>query len=85
MARDGHSFVDDQVQLQLIALACNLRNFLRSLTLPGSVKHGLLTTLREKLLGIGAIVITHARYVVFQMREVAICKWLFEAIRKRIR
>jgi hypothetical protein len=30
------------------------------------------TTLREKLIKIGAKVITHARYVVFQMAEVAL-------------
>ena len=35
------------------------------LTLPRSVKHWSLTTLREKLIKIGAKVVTHSRYVIF--------------------
>ena len=42
----GHDFVDNQVRLQLFALAYNLGNFLRRLALPPSVKHWSLTTLR---------------------------------------
>ncbi len=45
-----HDFVDNQVRLQLFALAYNLGNFLRRLALPGSVKQWSLTTLREKLI-----------------------------------
>ena len=44
------------------------------------MKHWSLTTLREKLLKIGAKVVTHARYVTFQMAEVAVsrnCSGLF--------
>ena len=80
-----HDFVDNQVRLQLFALAYNLGNFLRRLALPRSVKHWSLTTLREKLVKIGAKVVTHARYVVFQMAEVAVPKRLFRAILDRIR
>ena len=75
-----HDFVDNQVRLQLFALAYNLGNFLRRLALPRSVKHWSLTTLREKLVKIGAKVVTHARYVTFQMAEVAIPQWLFRTI-----
>jgi len=46
-------------------------NFLRRLALPQSVKHWWLTTLKEKLVKIGAKVVTHARYVTFQMADVA--------------
>jgi len=49
------------------------------------VKHWSLTTLREKLIKIGAKVVHHARYVVFQMAEVAVPKKLFRAILERIR
>ncbi len=56
-----------------------------SLALPRSVKHWSLTTLREKLIKIGAKVVTHARYVAFQMPEVAIPRGLFRAILERIR
>ena len=56
-----HDFVDNQVRLQLFALAYNLANFLRRLTLPQSVNHWSLTTLREKLIKIGAKVVYSAR------------------------
>ncbi len=80
-----HDFADNQVRLQLFALAYNLGNFLRRLALPPAVKHWSLTTLREKLIKIGAKVVTHARYVIFQMAEVAVPKRLFRAILERIR
>ena len=40
--------------------------------------------LREKLIKIGAKVVTHARYVIFQLAEVAVPKLLFRAILERI-
>ena len=80
-----HDFVDNQVRLQLFALAYNLGNFLRRLALPRSVQHWSLTTLREKLIKIGAKVVTHSRYIIFQMAEVAVPKRLFRAILERIR
>jgi hypothetical protein len=43
-----------------------------------------LTSLREKLVKIGAKVVHHARYVVFQMAEVAVPKDLFEKILRLI-
>jgi hypothetical protein len=79
-----HDFVDNQVRLQLFALAYNLGNFLRRLALPRPMKHWTMTTLREKLIKIGAKVVTHSRYVFFQMAEVAVSRKLFAAILKRI-
>ena len=79
-----HDFVDNQVRLQLFALAYNLGNFLRRLALPKSVKKWSLTTLRDKLIKIGAKVIRHSRYVVFQMAEVAVPRDLFGDILARI-
>ena len=79
-----HDFADNQVRLQLFALAYNLGNFLRRLALPPRVKHWTLTTLRNKLIKIGAKVVHHARRVVFQMAEVAISRTLFAAILRRI-
>jgi len=73
------------VRLQLFALAYNLATFLRRLALPKGVSHWSLTTLLEKLIKIGAKVITHARYVIFQMAEVAIPRGLFATILQRIR
>jgi len=80
-----HRFQDNRVRLQLFALAYNLGNFLRRLALPRPVKHWSLTTLREKLIKIGAKVVRHARYVTFQMAEVAVPRQLFRAILDRIR
>jgi hypothetical protein len=79
-----HDFVDNQIRLQLFALAYNLGNFLRRLALPQPVKTWSLRTLREKLIKIGAKVIRHSRYVVFQMAEVAVPHNLFGAILARI-
>jgi hypothetical protein len=78
-------FVDNEVRLQLFALAYNIANFLRRLALPRGVGHWSLTTLLEKLIKIGAKVITHARYVIFQMAEVAVPRRLFDTILRRIR
>ncbi len=74
------TFRNNEVRLQLHALAYNLGNFLRTLTLPEAVEHWSLTTLREKLIKIGAMVVGHGRYVTFQLAEVAICRELFAEI-----
>jgi hypothetical protein len=70
--------------LQLFALAYNLANFLRRLALPRDVKHRSLATPREKLVKIGAKVTRHAKYVTFQLAEVAIPRQLFREILRRI-
>ena len=45
--------------------------------LSNEVERWSLTTLREKVVKIGAKVVTHARYTVFQMAEVAVPRDLF--------
>jgi hypothetical protein len=77
-------FRDNAVRLQLHALAYNLANFMRTLALPKEVEHWSLTTLREKLVKIGAKVVAHGRYVVFQLAEVAVPRALFAEILRRI-
>jgi hypothetical protein len=67
------------VRLQLHALAYNLGNFLRTLVTPEPIKDWLMTTLKEKLIKIGARVATHARYIVFQIAEVSVPKALLFA------
>ena len=67
------SFAANAVRLQLHALAYNLGNFLRTLATPEPIKDWSLTTLKEKLIKIGAKVVRHGRYLAFQMAEVAIC------------
>ena len=78
------TFKDNQTRLQLFALAYNLGNFLRRLALPKPARHWSLTTLREKLIKIGAKVTRHAKYVTFQLAEVAVTRNLFAAILARI-
>ena len=68
------------VRLQLHALAYNLANFLRTLALPDEMERWSLSTLREKVVKIGAKVIAHARSTVFQMAEVAVSRDLFHRI-----
>jgi Transposase DDE domain group 1 len=77
-------FRDNAVRLQLFALAYNLANFLRSLALPGDVARWSLTTLREKLVKIGARIVRHGRYLVFQLAEVAVPRAVFAGILRRI-
>lgn len=54
------------------------------LALPNSVNMRSLRTLREKLIKIGAKVVKHSRYVVFQMAEVIVPRALFREILERI-
>ena len=61
-----------------------MSNFLRLLSLPDQVAQWSLTTLREKLVKIGARVVRHGRYVVFQLAEVAVPRSLFADILRRI-
>ncbi len=67
-----HGFRNNMVHLQLHALTYNLAYFMRTLSLPEAVKHWSLTSLRQKLVKIGARIIGHGRYVTFQMAEVAV-------------
>ncbi len=48
--------------------------------MPDEVEHWSLTTLREKLIKIGARVVKHSRYLTFQLAEVAIPRTLFAEI-----
>jgi hypothetical protein len=52
--------------------------------LPDRVARWSLSTLREKLVKVGARIVRHGRYVVFQLAEVAVPRALFAAILRRI-
>ncbi len=56
----------------------------RKLALPKEAEHWSLTTLREKLIKIGAKVMRHGRYITFQLAEVAIPRSLFANILRLI-
>jgi hypothetical protein len=74
------TFAANAVRLQLHALAYNLGNFMRTLAMPKAVEPWSLTSLREKLIKIGAKVVSHGRYVTFQMAEVAVSRLMFRDI-----
>jgi predicted membrane chloride channel (bestrophin family) len=57
------TFAANAVRLQLHALAYNLGNFLRTLARPEPIKDWSLTSLKDKLIKIGAKVVSHGRYV----------------------
>ena len=78
------TFVANAVRLQLHALAYNLGNFLRTLATPEPIKDWSLTSLREKVIKIGAKVVSHARMVAFQMAEVTVPRMLFAEILRLI-
>ncbi len=52
--------------------------------MPQEIEHWSLTTLREKLVKIGAKVVRHGRYVTFQLAEVAVPPNLFREILRRV-
>ena len=74
------TFAANAVRLQLHLLAYNLGNFLPTLAMPKAAAPWSLTSLREKLIKIGAKVVRHGRYVMFQMAEVAVPRQMFNEI-----
>ena len=74
------TFAANAVRLQLHVLAYNLGNFMRTLAMPKTADPWSLTSLREKLVKIGAKVVSHGRYVTFQMAEVAVPRQMFADI-----
>ena len=55
-------------------------DFIRTLAMPKTAEPWSLTSLREKLIKIGAKVVSHGRYVTFQMAEVAVPRQMFQEI-----
>jgi hypothetical protein len=73
-------FAANAVRLQLHALAYNLAQFPAHAGAAEEVKRRSMTTLREKLVKIGARIVRHGRSVVFQMAEVMVSRELFRQI-----
>jgi len=78
------SFTANAVRLHLHALAYNLGNFMRTLATPAAAERWCLTSLRDKLIKIGAKVVSHGRYVMFQMAEVSVPRQMFHDILRLI-
>ena len=74
------SFAASAVRLQLHVLAYNLGNFMRTLAMPKAAEPWSLASLRDKLIKIGAKVVSRGRYVTFQMAEVAVSPQMFQEI-----
>ena len=53
---------------------------MRTLAMPKTAQSWSLTSLREKLIKIGAKVTSHGRYATFQMAEVAVSRQMFAEI-----
>jgi hypothetical protein len=77
------TFTANAVRLQLHALAYNL-GVLRTLATPEPIKDWSLTSLKDKLIKIGAKVVSHGRYVAFQLAEVGIPRQMFQEILRLI-
>ena len=78
-------FRDNEVRLQLHALAYNLATILRCTELPEAMADWSLTSLQLKLIKIGARVVRHARAITFQLAEVAVTGPMVRAILAAIR
>jgi hypothetical protein len=74
------TFAANAVRLQLHALAYNLGNFMRTLAMPKAAEPWSLTSLRDKLIKMGAKVVSHGRYVTFQLAEVVVSRQMFKEI-----
>ena len=61
-------------------LAYNFDNFMRTLAMPKATEPWSRTSPRDKLIKIGAKVVSHGRYVTFQMAEVAVPRQMFADI-----
>jgi hypothetical protein len=70
----------NEVRLQLHALAYNLGIFLQGTDLPKEMADWSLTSLQTRLIKIGARVVRHARAITFQLAEVAVSGDLFNRI-----
>jgi hypothetical protein len=53
---------------------------MRTLAMPKAAASWSLTSLREKLIKIGTKVVSHGRYVMFQMAEVAVSQEMFQEV-----
>ena len=73
-------FCDNEVRLQLHALAYNMMAFVQAIDLPEPMADWSLSSLQVKLIKIGARMVRHARTVTFQLAEVAVSASMVKAI-----
>ena len=70
----------NEVRLQLHALACNPGVVLQGTDLPGEIADWSLTSLQTRLIKTGARVVRHARAITFQLAGVAVSGNLFNRV-----
>lgn len=73
-------FRDNEMRLQLHALAYNRAVFPAHVALPEPMTDWSLTSLQSKLIKIGAWVVRHARAITFQLAEVAVTGAMVRAV-----
>ena len=73
-------FRDNEVRLQLHAIAYNLATFLRCIDLPEAMAKWSVTSFQLKLIKIGARVVRHARKIIYQFAEVAVTGAMIRAL-----
>ena len=73
-------FRNNEVRLQLHALAYNLARFMRCIELPEAIASWSLSGLQWKLIKFGARVVRHAWAISFQLAEVAVTGLMVRAI-----
>ena len=78
-------FRDNEVRLQLHALAYNRGSFLQRADLPEEVADWSLTSIQSRLIKIGARGVRHARKITFPLAEVAVSGHVFWQILTAIR
>ena len=76
---------DNELRLQLHALACNLGSFLQRADLPEDVADCSLTSIQSRLIKIGAEVVRHARKITCQLAEITVSGLVFGQIPAAIR
>ena len=74
------TFAANAVRLQLHGWHTTSATSCGTLAMPKPAEAWSLTSLREKLVKIGAKVVSHGRYVTFQMAEVARSRLMFQEI-----
>jgi hypothetical protein len=75
-----NGMAQNEVRLQLHALAYNLGVFLQGTDLPEQIADWSLTSLQTRLIKIGARVVRHARAITFQLADVTVSGDLFNHI-----
>ena len=85
MGLSCHEFKDSAVRLALFVLAYNVGNLLRRLVLPTEMATWSLTSLKERVIKVGARLVKHARRLIFQMAEVSLTSGILAPILERIR